>query len=365
MNCLLPEIAMKRYLARREINDIREPQYILDAQEAKKQREIETAQRARDRALRGARGGRGAHGDQGAHGAGQDRIGRVGHGRRNHHSPPHPSPPPPTSLPPRFAKGGGDQPPQFPPHIEGALDGAQDQGPVDLDPPESDPPPSPLPSPPLSPPPSPPCSPDPDLQIPSPDPPPTSPAPDRWNVNVLSTKWHYADYNERMVLTAEIAPDGACLFGSLAHQLYGFRPGSGIHQRKTIQVREEIANYIEKHYNDFEPGLVDILAERGEKYKKYIRRGKVVNPTKAFKSFVSDLKNDLTFFGSNECLAAATNLYKITIQLHQTGKERPLITLAPEGDVSYSVVHLLFQREAKHYSSVVQVNGDKVFSPDT
>ena len=49
MNCLLPEIASPRYTIRNDKKDIREPQYIFDAIDAKKKRD-EKAQQAKERA---------------------------------------------------------------------------------------------------------------------------------------------------------------------------------------------------------------------------------------------------------------------------------------------------------------------------
>ena len=50
MNCLLPEIASPRYTIRNDKKDIREPQYILDAIDAKKKRDEEKARQAKERA---------------------------------------------------------------------------------------------------------------------------------------------------------------------------------------------------------------------------------------------------------------------------------------------------------------------------
>lgn len=56
MNCMLPEIAMKRFLRRRRREDIKDPQYIVDAQEAKRAKAADNEQRRRDSELRGVRG---------------------------------------------------------------------------------------------------------------------------------------------------------------------------------------------------------------------------------------------------------------------------------------------------------------------
>ena len=369
MNCLLPEIAMKRYLRRKEVKDMKDPQYILDAQEAKKQRDAEKEQRARDRALRGGRGGRGCRGGRvprGVGGAGEARGSlRGGRGRSG-----------PASL--------ERAPCQWPPAAEAEADAGagagvgvgvlvgvgqdvwvedefpRDTGRVDPHLPSPARPSSPLPAPASSPSRSPPFSHELD-------------PPDRWDLSCLKIYADFADRPRQWVATAAIPPDGACLFGALAHQLFGFRPESEEHKRATCKVRANVADYVGRHYDYFSSFLPEILAERSNIWQPYIDGNflyydestdtfTVFDPEDAFQQFVNDLRK-LYFFGSGECIIAAAEHYRIKIELHQRA-DTPVTPVTPKNQLFDDVVHILFDLEKLHYDSVIKVQSETVWSRD-
>lgn len=67
--------------------------------------------------------------------------------------------------------------------------------------------------------------------------------------------------NIQNVTIIEINPDGSCLFGTPAHQLYRFKVGSEEHIQATGTLRAEAVSYILSNFEQFEFVLKDRVYE--------------------------------------------------------------------------------------------------------
>lgn len=59
------------------------------------------------------------------------------------------------------------------------------------------------------------------------------------------------DGGTRTIKVAEIAQDGSCFFGSVAHQIYGCKLDSSEHQHKTAELRNKVVKHMQSNFDKY------------------------------------------------------------------------------------------------------------------
>lgn len=171
-------------------------------------------------------------------------------------------------------------------------------------------------------------------------------------------KMRYALENEehlRTVRVAIIAGDGNCLFGAMAHQLFGSKINSRKHKQETHQLRQDVVEYIRKDYTaTLQAGLLDGALDEQDF---------PVDPDEhpdAAHIFLTDYLPRSGVWGGQESLAAVQRMYNASIfifqenngitrmHLHRKVPERTILLALREGGGN----------RHNHYDSVFEIPSD-------
>lgn len=105
---------------------------------------------------------------------------------------------------------------------------------------------------------------------------------------------------------ASISPNGACIFGAMAHQLIGQKINSIEHMNATKQIRKDVVHHISSHYSSFEKELRDrVYAEINPDSIKDIR--------KECKTILNHYLPLDHYWGGAETMKAVREMYKVNI----------------------------------------------------
>lgn len=180
------------------------------------------------------------------------------------------------------------------------------------------------------------------------------------NIKVINASISHEEHREKCTVdvceggqsidVCNIAGDGDCLFGSIAHQLFCVKLGSDDHVRYTHQLRKESVDYITSNFATFEHEIGGrLLKYRGD--KKKIRSGD--------SSKFLDRLAESGFFGGEESLKAIALKYSINIVVFN---EKGTCYISNRFNKDHNrTIFLVFRGEGSndernHYDSVVEID---------
>lgn len=102
----------------------------------------------------------------------------------------------------------------------------------------------------------------------------------------------------------EIDKDGNCLFGSLAHQLFGHDLKHRKHKSAIEKLRKNVVAYIKNNYTEFEFVLKGSVYEHFDDLKE-----KVKDIDEECEIYLEDLEKD-EHWGGSETIKAVSQIYK-------------------------------------------------------
>lgn len=111
---------------------------------------------------------------------------------------------------------------------------------------------------------------------------------------------------EKTLKVCRIAPDGDCLFASIAHQLNGEKIGSVMYQNSTAALKKQIIEYIKNNIHDFERYLLGRVIE-------YKPEKQITDKYADFLDFLDCRLSNRLSWGGFETMKAVTELFKINI----------------------------------------------------
>lgn len=105
---------------------------------------------------------------------------------------------------------------------------------------------------------------------------------------------------------ASIAPNGACIFGAIAHQLSGRKINGDHHVEATKQIRKDVVDYISGHYSSFQKELRErVYAEINPK--------SIEDIDKECKTFLYQHLPLDNYWGGAETLKAVREIFKVNV----------------------------------------------------
>lgn len=105
---------------------------------------------------------------------------------------------------------------------------------------------------------------------------------------------------------ARIRPNGACVFGTIAHQMIGQKINSDEHVNATKQIRKDVVHYISSHFSSFAKELKDrVYAE--------INPNAIKDMDKECKTILNDYLPLDHYWGGAETLKAVREMYKVNV----------------------------------------------------
>lgn len=164
----------------------------------------------------------------------------------------------------------------------------------------------------------------------------------------------------RPLKIATIAPDGACLFGSITHQLFGHKINSREHTDATKQLRKSVVEYISRHYSSFK------FALKGRVYDE-INLTQITDLDKECKNILEKYLPLNYYWGGTETLKAVQEMYHVNILIfneHGTcrfckqfdeANERTLI-------LAYKLTNLKDHDHYEHYDSVCDISTNEMLN---
>lgn len=167
----------------------------------------------------------------------------------------------------------------------------------------------------------------------------------------------------------KISADGNCLYGSLAHQLFGHKVNSADHTNATVALRESAVKFIENHFNDFQTDLFDRvfhereIAEKANTKKRQTKnRNRKLNTDVTVndcKKILINLKNG-GIFGGAESIRALSNVHGVNILFfNESGQHCYPLNFNPNLNRTVFLAYRLdkFSKyDRNHYDSVAEVN---------
>lgn len=120
-----------------------------------------------------------------------------------------------------------------------------------------------------------------------------------------------------------IPGNGSCLFGSLVHQVLGIHPDEEIFLSTSLHVRALIVDHLRRNFARYYEYLVPFAED-------FVRHGFVDEYDRVWKYL--DLLSDSQFWGGEECLSVACELYGINITVwdERTGRLREYLNESPD-----------------------------------
>lgn len=134
---------------------------------------------------------------------------------------------------------------------------------------------------------------------------------------ILSETLHNNDKTEQMAFelienvfhfskVASINPNGACVFGAIAHQLEGQKINSDEHVQATKRIRVDVVNYISSHYSSFQREL------RNRVYDE-VNPKSITDLDKECKIILNDYLPLNNYWGGAETLKAVREIHQVNI----------------------------------------------------
>lgn len=111
---------------------------------------------------------------------------------------------------------------------------------------------------------------------------------------------------------AKVKADGSCLFGALAHQIFGFEITSKAHENSVDQLRAEVVDYIRNNLGLFEFEMKNCIDYQKSKLPKN-ERNKIIDFQKESNDFLTNQLSKHTFWAGTEALKAISLKYKVNI----------------------------------------------------
>lgn len=112
------------------------------------------------------------------------------------------------------------------------------------------------------------------------------------------------------VQITKIHPDGACMFGSLSHQIYGFKLGSDDHKKSVQKLRSDVVEFIKTDLYLFEHEIKECLYNERAKNKI---KGKIIDFEKEANNFLANHLAKDSYWGGAETLKAILHKYQVNI----------------------------------------------------
>lgn len=196
------------------------------------------------------------------------------------------------------------------------------------------------------------------------------------NLFIMSTTLKYNEKEETMnfkldleevaVSVSAINPNGACLFGTFAHQIYGCQIDSVEHQQKTAELREMVVKHIQQNFENFKFHL------KGRVYEKLNRRIDPSEIDSECRIFLNACLSRPNCHGGTESIFAISEIMGINII---TIKENGDCHMSTEFDSKLKRTIFLAHRlsglveqngsthndDRNHYDSVTKIESDVLF----
>lgn len=163
-----------------------------------------------------------------------------------------------------------------------------------------------------------------------------------------------------------IQKDGDCLFGSLAHQIYGYNLNSSAHKSATKNLRTDAVNYIKQNYEEFEQYLQGHIMEMEEcQSGEAFGLNDIDDMDAKCKHLLNNCLVNSGFWASGESLKAVAHIRDVNIiVLYENG---PMYCVHRFGKISDRTVVIAFRSPhdetlcRNHYDSVCNISGPEIY----
>lgn len=165
---------------------------------------------------------------------------------------------------------------------------------------------------------------------------------------------------------AHIHKNGDCIFGSLAHQIYGYKLNSDAHKSATINLRADAVNFIKQNYEQFEIQLRGHVMELQDSQLDIVfGLHNIVDMEAKCKHLLNNCLVNPGFWASGESLKAVAYVRDVNIiVLYENG---PMYCVHSEGKLSDRTVVIAFRSpdgnpsSRNHYDSVHSTSGSSIY----
>lgn len=160
---------------------------------------------------------------------------------------------------------------------------------------------------------------------------------------------------------ANILKDGDCLFGALAHQIYRNNLNSVEHQEATRKLRQDVVDYINTNYEEFQQylqGHVYDLHEAG--HSELYGLHEIDDMDLKCKHLLNELLINPGFWASGESLRAIACLHDVNIIVfYENG---PIYAVNKTGELSKQTVVIAYRKTRNHYDSVYSMSATDIYT---
>lgn len=168
------------------------------------------------------------------------------------------------------------------------------------------------------------------------------------------------------VNVVKIPQNGSCLFGSVAHQLYGLSVDSAEHEQKTNEIRAEVVIHIKKNFDNFFHELKGRVYERST---QTIDPDKIESECRLYLNACLPLTN---CFGGSESVRAISEIYELNIiTISEEGECYMAVDFKEEYNRTIFLAHRLtvtahhtkqHNSSRQHYDSVYEIDNGLLFN---
>lgn len=196
------------------------------------------------------------------------------------------------------------------------------------------------------------------------------------NLNNLSATISQSEKTEKLEFTigstseevqvVSIVPNGSCFFGSIAHQYFGLKVNSKLHQEKTKELRRNVVAYIQSNFKEFQ---FKIQGRVYDAAKHKIDKSALESECRVFLNACLPLE---TCFAGDESFNAISNILNINIiTISENGEAYMGAPFNKSFDRIAFVGHRLrkinshtskvHNDDRNHYDSVTEINNEVLF----
>lgn len=160
------------------------------------------------------------------------------------------------------------------------------------------------------------------------------------------------------IIAAKIEPDGSCLFGALAHQLFFEKINSTEHRKSMKKLREDVVIHIKRNFKSFE----NVLIERVHDWK---RSSTILDVQKECNIFLNKCLPKPGFWGGSETIKAVAEIYNTNVFIfYENGPvyiSYDLLNVRSVAVAYRMATHIKDQCVRNHYDSVCGIKSNEIY----